>query len=86
MTLSIGAGRGSGIVSHGGSEHGPDDHGRRTRSSIGPVAFMLLAGIALGLLVGYALDRLLHTTPILMLLGVFVGFAIALYGVYLETK
>lgn len=74
-------------MSHSGSGHGPDDHRKRsTRSSIQPVAFMLLAGIALGLLVGYALDRLLHTTPILMLLGVFVGFAVALYGVYLETK
>ena len=51
------------------------------------MAFMLLAGIALGLLVGYG-SRLAcsHTTPILMLLGVFVGFAVALYGVYLETK
>ena len=47
---------------------------------------MLLAGIAVGLLIGYGLDRLLHTTPIFMILGVFAGFGIALYAIYLETK
>ena len=47
---------------------------------------MLLAGVALGLLVGYGLDRLLGTSPVLMLVGVFAGFAIALYAVFIETK
>jgi len=47
---------------------------------------MLLAGVVVGLLIGYGLDRLLHTTPVFLVIGVFAGFGIALYGVYLETK
>ncbi|HMK93663.1 MAG TPA: AtpZ/AtpI family protein [Thermoleophilia bacterium] len=47
---------------------------------------MLLAGVIVGLLAGYGLDRLLHTMPAFTLIGVFAGFAIALYGVYLDTK
>lgn len=50
------------------------------------IVFMLLAGVALGLLVGYGLDRLLGTSPVLMLVGVFAGFAIGLYAVFIETK
>ena len=47
---------------------------------------MLLAGIVVGLLVGYGLDRLLHTTPVFIMIGVLAGFVAALYAVYLETK
>jgi len=50
------------------------------------VAFMLLAGIGLGAGIGYGLDRLIGTFPALMLVGVFVGFGIALYAVYIETR
>ena len=47
---------------------------------------MVLAGIAVGLLGGYGLDRLLHTLPAFTVIGVFVGFGVALYAVFLETK
>jgi F0F1-type ATP synthase assembly protein I len=47
---------------------------------------MLLAGVVVGLLVGFGLDRLMHTMPAFTLIGVLAGFGIALYGVYLETK
>ena len=50
------------------------------------IAFTVLAGIVVGLLVGYGLDRLLHTSPAFSVIGVFAGFAAALYAVFLETK
>lgn len=50
------------------------------------IAFMLLAGIGLGAGIGYGIDRLAGTFPAFMLVGVFVGFGIALYAVYLETR
>ncbi len=46
----------------------------------------MLAGIGVGLLVGYGLDRLLHTTPAFIVIGVFGGFGAALYAVFLKTK
>ncbi len=47
---------------------------------------MLLAGVAVGLGVGFLIDWLAKTSPLFIILGVFVGFAGALYAVYLETK
>jgi F0F1-type ATP synthase assembly protein I len=47
---------------------------------------MLLAGVAAGLGIGYVIDRFAHTRPVFIILGVFVGFAAALYAIYLETK
>lgn len=50
------------------------------------VAFMLLAGIGLGAGIGYGIDRLVGTFPALMVVGVFLGFGIALYAVFLEAR
>lgn len=47
---------------------------------------MLLAGVGVGLGVGYVIDRLAKTSPLFIILGVFVGFAVALYAVFLETR
>jgi len=47
---------------------------------------MVLAGIALGLGVGAGIDWLLGTFPWFVVMGVFAGFALALYAIYLETK
>jgi len=70
-----------------GAGQGDGDRKRRGRGpNIESIAFMLLAGVIVGLLAGYGLDRLLHTMPAFTLIGVFAGFAIALYGVYLDTK
>jgi ATP synthase protein I len=65
---------------------GQNGHKKGGLKSGETIALMLLAGIAVGLLVGYGLDRLLHTTPVFIMIGVFAGFALALYAVYLETK
>ena len=51
-----------------------------------PIAFTVLAGIVVGMLVGYGLDRLLHTSPAFRVVGVFAGFGAALYAVFFETK
>ena len=60
---------------------------RRKRQAQGEsIAFMLLAGVAVGLGLGYVIDRLAKTSPLFLVLGVFVGFAAALYAVYLETR
>ena len=61
------------------------DHGGRG-PSIETIAFTMLAGVVVGLLVGFGLDHLLHTMPAFTLVGVFAGFGIALYAVYLDTK
>jgi F0F1-type ATP synthase assembly protein I len=50
------------------------------------VTFTVLAGIAIGVLAGYGLDRLLHTLPAFSIIGLFGGFAAALYAVFLETR
>lgn len=47
---------------------------------------MLLAGLAVGLGLGAGLDWLAGTSPVFMVIGVFVGFGLALYAIYLETK
>ena len=36
--------------------------------------------------VGYVIDRLAKTSPLFLIVGVFVGFAAALYAVFLETR
>ncbi len=69
----------------------PNDHGHHGQrkgglASAETIAFMVLAGIAVGLLGGYGLDRLLHTMPVFTVIGVFAGFGVALYAVFLETK
>ena len=69
----------------------PSDHGHTGQrkgglASAETIAFMVLAGIAVGLLAGYGLDRLLHTMPAFTAIGVFAGFGVALYAVFLETK
>jgi F0F1-type ATP synthase assembly protein I len=67
------------------------DHGRNGRRDRGlraaqTVTFTILTGIAGGALVGYGLDRLLHTVPWFSIVGVFVGFGAALAVVFFETK
>ncbi len=64
---------------HGGGK-------RRPGASAEAVAFLLLAGVAVGLGVGAGLDYLGHTFPLFTVIGVFAGFGLALYAVYLETK
>ena len=58
----------------------------RSAASAESVAFLLLAGIAVGLGFGAGIDWLFGTFPLFVVIGVFAGFALALYAVYLETK
>ena len=67
-------------------DHGQNGQGKGGLASAQSVAFTMLAGVAVGLLVGYGLDRLLHTTPAFIVIGGFAGFGAALYGVFLKTK
>lgn len=48
------------------------------------VAFLFIIAALTG--VGYVLDSLLGTLPLFLLLGVLVGFAAALYYVYVQLK
>ena len=66
-----------------GSRRSPQ---RKSPAQAETIAFMLLAGVGLGLGVGYVIDRLAHTLPWFTSIGVFVGFGVALYAVYLETR
>jgi F0F1-type ATP synthase assembly protein I len=36
--------------------------------------------------IGYGADRLAGTFPVFTIIGVFVGFGLALYAIFLETK
>ena len=50
------------------------------------IAFLVLAGVLLGMGAGAGLDFVIKTFPLCTVIGVFVGFALALYAVYVETK
>ncbi|CAN5760886.1 hypothetical protein BH23ACT11_BH23ACT11_22710 [soil metagenome] len=50
---------------------------------VGVTILLIIAGLTVG---GYLLDRLLGTLPLFLLVGVGVGFAAALYYVYLQLK
>ncbi len=50
------------------------------------MAFLLLAGLAVGLGFGAGVDWLAGTSPVFLVIGVFAGFGLALYAIYLETK
>lgn len=63
-----------------------DDGERRSASSAESIAFLLLAGIAVGLGVGAGIDWVIGMFPLFTVIGVFAGFALALYAIYLETK
>lgn len=58
----------------------------RSFASAESVAFLLLAGVAVGLGFGAGVDWLLGTFPLFVVIGVFAGFGLALYAIYLETK
>jgi len=50
------------------------------------VALLILAGVTLGFGFGFGIDWLIGTTPLFTVVGVFAGFALALYALYLETR
>jgi hypothetical protein len=82
----VGVGGGGYTMARETGDPGQNGHNKGGLKSAETIAFMLLAGIVVGLLVGYGLDRLLHTTPVFIAIGVFAGCGVALYAVYLETK
>lgn len=47
---------------------------------------MILGGVVTGGGAGAGLDWVVDKFPLCTVIGVFVGFALALYAVYLETK
>lgn len=59
---------------------------QRSSASAESVAFLLVGGVVTGLGVGAGIDWLVKTWPLFAAVGVFAGFALALYAVYLETK
>lgn len=63
----------------------PDDR-KGSSASAESVAFLLLGGVVTGLGVGAGFDWLVKTFPLFTVIGVFAGFALALYAIYLETK
>lgn len=46
------------------------------------LGFFVGGSIALGTIIGLWLDNRLDTRPVLMIIGLLVGLAIAIYGVY----
>ena len=67
-------------------EDRPDDDKRGSSASAETVAFLLLGGVVTGLGVGAGIDWVVKTFPLFTVIGVFAGFALALYAIYLETK
>ena len=61
--------------------------GRRGSPASGEaIALLVLAGVLLGMGAGAGLDFVIKTFPLCTVIGVFVGFELALYAVYQETK
>lgn len=48
----------------------------------GQVVAYILGGAALGLIAGHFIDAALHSTPIATFLGLLLGLAVGIYGVY----
>jgi len=71
-----------------GPPKGPgNDNGKhRSPASAESVAFLVLGGVAVGAGAGAGIDWLVRTFPLFTVIGVFAGFVLALYAVYLETK
>jgi ATP synthase protein I len=67
-------------------EDGHKKHPPRSAASAESVAFLLLAGVAVGVGFGAGVDWVFGTFPLFVVIGVFVGFGLALYAIYLETK
>lgn len=63
-----------------------EDEERRPSPSGESVAFLILGGVVTGGGVGAGVDWFIDAFPLCTVIGVFVGFALALYAVYLETK
>ena len=70
----------------GSDERGPSGGPKKPPAQGESIAFTLLAGVAIGLAIGYGADRLAGTLPVFTIIGVFVGFGLALYAIFLETK
>lgn len=58
----------------------------RPSGSAESIVFLLLAGVAVGLAFGAGVDWVFGTFPLFVGIGVFIGFGLALYAIYLETK
>jgi len=58
----------------------------KSSASAESIAFLLLGGVVTGIAVGGGIDYAVGTFPLATAIGVFVGFAVALYAVYLETR
>lgn len=67
-------------------EEGNKKEQPRPAASAESVAFLLLGGVAVGLGFGAGMDWLFGTFPLFVVIGVFAGFGLALYAIYLETK
>lgn len=67
-------------------ENGGKKEPPRPAASAESVAFLLLAGVAVGLGFGAGVDWVFSTFPLFVVIGVFAGFGLALYAIYLETK
>ncbi len=67
-------------------QEGRESGRKRPSASAESVAFLLLAGVAVGLGVGAGLDWVFGTFPVFVVIGVFAGFCLSLYAIYLETK
>lgn len=67
-------------------ENGKKREPQRSVASAESVAFLLLGGVAVGLGFGAGVDWVFSTSPMFVVIGVFVGFGLALYAIYLETK
>jgi F0F1-type ATP synthase assembly protein I len=60
--------------------------GHSSSSSAESIAFTMLAGVMVGAAAGGGIDWLAGIFPWFTIVGVFVGFAVGLYAIYLETK
>jgi ATP synthase protein I len=61
---------------------GPDLNDWTALALIGQVGLIIVVSILLGIGAGLFVDHLLHSTPIATLIGLLLGLAAGVYGVY----
>jgi len=57
-----------------------------TGSDLAGIGFYMAAAVLLPLLGGVALDRALHSAPLFVLVGLFVGLVAAGAGIYVKVR
>jgi F0F1-type ATP synthase assembly protein I len=60
----------------------PDYRDYNAFALLGQVGLYIAGGALLGVFVGHLIDSWLHTTPVATMIGLLLGLAVGIYGVF----